>query len=395
MRFHLIGLALSLLISYSIKSQSLELKDRNYKIENRIELIISDKDYQKIRKSIGRKFILKEPVALFNGDSAKVDDIHTRGKTTLYLRRKSYSVNLDEKVTFSHSQHSESMKKFNAISLSMDKNYLRNRLAFELMEKIELFELYYTYCELQINGQTEGIYLIIERPQDWALKSKDSPLVIRRGFDHQIDKIKTGKKAEKEASKKYKNNYSSIYNLLDRHQGQELYDGISELMDLEMYMKWLAFNFFVHNGDYTDEVYFYIDTDENRFKIIPWDYDDIFAIEPHEGRHQKQYMLGDKYIFSSEDQLDQKIATDPILYEKYLEQLKMVLQTLDPDCLKKACENTFAELYPYFVHEDIMEISRYDTFKGANIPSLIEDLEKIYNQLVMSRILYLEQIEKQ
>ena len=56
--------------------------------------------------------------------------------------------------------------------------------------------------------------------------------------------------------------------------------------------------------------------------------------------------LANKMIFSSEDQLDIKIATDPYLYKRYLIQLRQILEQLPAETLKEVFENTYAELYP-------------------------------------------------
>ncbi len=372
----------------------LTLTDSGAKIENTIELKISLGEYQKIINSKGQRMYFKSPETTINGKAIECDELHTRGKTTLYLRRKSFSFDLNKKAKFFHGSKSESMKKFNAVSLSMDRNYIRNRLAFEMMDSLELFKLFYSYSEIIINGETEGIYMIIEKPQDWALKTKDSPLIMRRGFKHQIEKIKTDKKVDKDSIKIYRNIYNSIYRDLRKYDGMELFEALSKSINLEMYMKWLAFNFFVRNGDYTDEVYFYFDPAENRYKVIPWDYDDIFAREPHEGMAIKKDIIGDKLIFSSEDELDQKIAHDPYLYQKYLEQFSDMLNCLTEHVMKTAFEKTYAELYPYYQKEDILEISRNDTFKGASLESLEYELNNVYTQLSLSRLAYLDKLKE-
>ena len=371
----------------------LTLKDAGRSIENKIELYISTTEYQKIENTDGNKISLRQPALIINGDSISSKDIHTRGKSTLFFRRKSFSFNLESKMTFHHGDRTESMKKFNAISLSMDKSYIRNRLAFELMEEIQLFELFYSFCELRINDKSEGIYLIVERPQDWAIKKKNSPLIIRRGYNHNIDKIKTGEKIDKSEVKNYKNYYNQIYKSLNKYEGQELYEVLSRWLDMEMYMKWLAFNFFVRNGDYTDEVNFCIDPVEDKFKIIPWDYDDIFAAAPHEGMDAKKKNIGDKFIFSSEDKLDQKIANDPYLYDKYLTQLNKMLTQLSASTLKKIFENTYADLYPYYSNEEIIGMSQYDQYKNVNINILQKDINILFNQLIMSRISLLDYLK--
>lgn len=388
----LIGSSMSM--PANINQVELELKDQGKSIENVIEINLSSKEYFRANEINGHKITIRNPLAKINGDSIIVRDMHTRGNTTLHYRRKSYSFSLDTKVTFMHSDRIHSMKKFNAISLSMDKYYFRNRLAFELLEEIKLFGLFYTYCELIINGQSEGIYLILERPQDFALKQKKSPLVIRRGYDQRIDKIKTGKKIDKPEAKNYKNYYTQIYKSLKKYEGKELYDVLSQWVDLEMYMKWLAFNFFIRNGDYTDEVYFCIAPVENRFKIIPWDYDDIFAREPHEGNNIKIKAIGDKYIFSSEDRLDQTIANDPYLYQLYLEQLKIILTQISEEMLSRIFQNTYAELYPYYSDSDIIGMARFDALKNPDIKTLENSMKTSYTQLVNSRNIYLSILNK-
>ena len=390
-------LAIAFILSFGnaiSANDELDLKDTGRSIENKIKIFVSDAEYRTIKAVNGYKVSPKKPIAIFNGDSITVKDIHTRGNTTLYFRRKSFSFNLDSKATFIHGDRKVTMKKFYAVSLSMDKSYIRNRLAFCMMEEIQLFELFYSFCELRINDQSEGIYMIIERPQDWAMKKKNSPLVIRRGYNHNIDKIKTGEEIDKSEAKNYKNQYNQIYKSLRKYEGKELYEVLSRWLDMELYMKWLAFNFFVRNGDYTDEVYFCIDPVVDKFKIIPWDYDDIFAATPHEGMDGKKKNIGDKLIFSSEDLLDQKIANDPYLYEKYLIQLNKVLTQLSASTLKNVFENTYEELYPYYSNGEIIGMAQYDLYKDVTIEALQTDLNILFNQLTVSRNNFLEYLKK-
>lgn len=383
----------SSLLAYT-NDGDLELKDQGKSIENVIEIYLSVNEFARVKKINGNKITLRNPQAIINGDSVTIKDMHTRGKSTLHYRRKSFSFSLGSKASFMHGERTTSMKKFNAISLSMDKFYFRNRFAFDLMEKIQLFGLFYTYCELKINGNSEGIYLILERPQDYAMNQQHSPLVIRRGYDQQIDKIKTGKETDKKEIKKYKDYYRLIYQSAKKMEGEELYHAISQWLDVEMYMKWLAFNFFIKNGDYTDEVYLCIAPEEDRFKIIPWDYDDIFATQPHEGKNQKYRTIGDKYIFSSEDRLDQAIANDPYLYNLYLEQLNNVLEQITDKMLQNVFKEIYAELYPYYANSDIIGMAKYDAYKNPDISGLEKVLQMIYNQLIISRSNYLNTLNK-
>jgi spore coat protein H len=276
----------------------------------------------------------------------------------------------------------------------MDRNYCNNRLAFEMMEASGIFGLFYSFCELRINNKSEGIHLVIERPEDWAIKKMNSPLVIRRGFNHQIKKIKSRKKIERREVKKYSGYYRQIYKCLNQQEGEELYKTLSDLLDIDEYMKWLAFNFLVRNGDFTDEVYFYYDPDIKKFRVIPWDYDDLYFPAPHEGKIENKKLLEEKFIFSAEDLLDKKIATDPYLYKTYLVNFKDLLARLSPPVLKRVFENTYAELYPYYSKEEIIKMSEYDAYTGANFKKLEIYMTVLYEKLRASWDSYLFSMQK-
>lgn len=380
--------------SFLTGDDDLELNPGNLTIENRIQIFISGNLQGKLRLTNGDKIDLGKPLTLINGDTLEVKDMHTRGKSTLKLRRKSLSISLDHPCVLKHLGKEEKFKKFYAISLSMDKDYMRNRLSFGMLKELGLFDLFFSYGEIRINDQSEGIYLLVERPQDWALKKKDSPFIIRRGYTQTIEKIKTRKSTANERKKKYLSDFRDIYKSLKKNEGEALYEALSENIDLELYMRWLAFNYFVRNGDYTDEVYLYIDPVEDKFKIIPWDYDDIFASQPHEGAIGGRSAVENKLLFSSEDLLDQAIALDPYLYNKYLHQLRDMLIRLTPLTIKRIIEETYAELYPYFSQEEIIAMSAFDAYQHANLDNLQSEMRSTFQSLTTARESLLDYLNK-
>lgn len=373
----------------------LDLEDTGMMIENVISMNLLEIEYNNLQSTTGEKVELRARQIVINGDTVKTEEIKTRGQSTLMFKRKSLSIKLKSKARFRHGDKDESLKEFYLLNLSMDKYYCRNRVAFEMMDTLGIFHLFYSYGELKINGRTEGICMILERPEDWALKHKKSPVIIRRGYDHKIDKIKADNKTDRKDAKVYLNNYKQIYKDLGDYEGEELYSALMEHIDIDYYMKWLAFNYLVHNGDYSDEVFFYIDPKIKKFRIIPWDYDDIFAANPHEGVKQRNKIIGDKMIFSSEDLLDKKIANDPYLYKIYLERLKEVLETLTPDVLKQVIENTYAELYPYYSNKEIISNVQFDYYKDADMKNLKIYLSRIYLILNDFRNSYLHDLSRQ
>ncbi len=372
---------------------TLNFTDSGRKIENTISFNTDNLNYRKT--TIGQKVNIKATSLVINGDTLVPERINTRGQSTLYYRRKSYSLSLKSHATFHYGQRTESFKKFFILSLSMDKFYISNRLAFGMMDVARLFDLFYSFCELRINGQSEGICMIIERPEDWAMKKKSSPLLIRRGYNNAIDKLTPGKNIRGDNTKIYKDDFKQIYRSLDKYKGEEIYNTLSKWLDINAYLKWLALNFFVRNGDYTDEAYFFIDPATNKFSIIPWDYDDLFSVYPHEGNSEFRNILEEKLFFSTEDPLDKKIITDPYLYKNYLIQFKELMNQLSPEVLKEDFENTYAELYPYYSNNEIISKSNFDRYKNVNLADLKTDMLSVYRQLLIYRNLYLEYIGNQ
>jgi spore coat protein H len=399
-RFLLSLLSLTLLTGFgSVRclvipdENELNLTDRGKTIENSIGFFIRESDYKSLKTTEGRKISMRNSKIIINGDTLLAEEINTRGGSSLLFRRKSYSFTLKSGASFRYGERKETFRKFYALSLSMDKNYCNNRLAYEMLKKIGLFDLFYSFTELHINGESEGICMLIERPEDWAIKKKNSPLIIRRGYNHTIDKMEYNKILEKSSAEIYSNYFKLIYRSLKKYDGEELYKKLSQWIDLDTYMNWLAFNFLVRNGDYTDELFLYIDPAINKFKIIPWDYDDLFLPAPHEGREESRKILGDKLLFSSEDLLDQKIAADPYLYKIYLTHLKEILLQLPAETLKEDFENTYAELYPYYSDNELISMSKFDSHKETNLSRLENNLRLLFNQLKMQYSFYLDYLK--
>ena len=373
--------------------RKINLTDLGKKIENSVCFNTSGKAFENIKATTGEKNNVSTTELTINGEKLEPKEIKTRGQSSLYFRRKSFSFSLESAASFRHGERMETLRKFYLLSLSMDRNYCNNHLAFEMMENAGLFGLFYSFCELIVNGRSEGIYLVIERPEDWALKKRNSPLLVRRGYNSRIDKLKTGKKTDKDETRKYMSCFRQIYRSLHKYEGEELYKVLSNWLETDMYMKWLAFNFFIRNGDYTDEVYFFIDPSTDKFGIIPWDYDDLFSSAPHEGSVESRKIIGGKLFFSTEDVLDKKIVADPYLYEKYLAQFRELLNQLTPEVLGKIFEDTYAELFPYYSNSETIKNSIYDQYKYADLKTLESRMLSLYELLMNYRSAYLKYLE--
>jgi spore coat protein H len=266
--------------------------------------------------------------------------------------------------------------------MSMDRNYVRNKIAFEVLKQINIHSPSNAYSELRINNESEGLYLVFYPPDDYAIKILNSPFVIRRGYGETIDKVYTEENMNRETLKDLKRKYMSLYSAATLNKnGQELYNDISAVLDVDSYFGWLAFNHLFQNGDYADEVYLMWHSDKSKFEVVPWDFDDILKEQPHEGIAERQKMLVDKLVFSLEDKLDKKIAGDSFVYSKYLERYALLLQTLTPEKLEDILVNVYDEVYPYFLHPDIVAQSKYDQYGATDMDKLQGDLNSIYQYI--------------
>jgi len=342
------------------------------------ELEVPKSQERKIIASYGKKIEIRDFVWSCNGDSLDVKKCNTRGNNTLKFRRKSFQISFNEPAEI----EGVLMIKMAINNLAMDKNYWRNRFAFILMDQLDLFPLYNTFSEVKINGNTQGVYLLIHKAESYASLVLESPLLVRRGTNSAY-KVDLSTSDQDKARIKAIRQIPKICRL---YQGEALYDSLNNILDMEQYYRWLAFNYIVLNGDYTDEVYAYYDEGTQKFGIIPWDYDDIFAPSPHEGWQERNMKMKHKLIFSSEASFDVYIDKDPVLYSRYLNSFENVLREISTQDLLRTFQQIYQELYGFLKIESIVEQSAYDQEGPTSIIKLENDLKMHYDFMIQRMI---------
>ena len=345
-------------------------------INCQLQLKISDRSYRNIRDSRGSKPQFSDLQLKYNGQDIPAKSLKIRGKTSLYFPKKSFTLKLKKKLFIEGKYDTVSVKDCYLLSLSMDKNYVTNYTAYSLLKVLDLFNLTFSYCEVIINDESQGIYLIMERPGDYALKTLNSPVLIRRGFDMKIDKMDVKDKNESGSFKYYRKKFMHMYSFCNKYSGSQLYDSLNTYIDLSQYLQWIGFNYIIRNGDYTDELYLYFNPVENRFGIIPWDYDDLFTVYPHEGIDARRSVEGGQFIFSSEDRLDKTIIRDTYLYKKYLQELDFVTEQLNDSILTRIFQETYCSVYPYYLDKNIISTTRLDKYGLTNLDDLYINIQE-------------------
>ncbi len=357
-----------------------------------IKIYVSKEQLHQLRNVDGVRMELRKTLFLINNDTVLVKDIHSRGASTLKYARKSLSVDLEHAVTFSAPGEPVKIKKFDLLNLVMDKNLWHNRWAFINLAELNLFPLFNTYCKLWINDQPQGIYLLVEKPNYFIGRMK-SPYMLRRGPEHEIKQeyINTATKPE---ARQFKEKYLGMYRDLRKYKNQVLSDHLRSALQLEHYFDWLAFNYLILNGDYSDEIYFYIHPESSTFDIIPWDYDDIFKREPHEGAKARNLELRDKLIFSIEDELDRGIASDELLYSQYCSAFKKMLLTRDPEVIGRTFDQVLKQLEVIANDPEMNKASGFLEKDSFSIEQAKEDIRISKEFLLNKRIGLLNVLEK-
>lgn len=371
----------------SINSQELNLISTNKKIEQVFHITMSKKDFNTLSRTENvEKDYLSNCIMVHNNDTLNLSEFELRGRSSMNFARKSFSVKLNNKITVTKNGEIHKFKKFNLISLSMDKNYYGNKVAFDLMSRLELFNLYYAFTEVIVNDKTQGIYLMVQKPKNYAFKQENANFMLRRDYENKIKKTYSLGE-DTSLNLKYEEAFLTIYNELIQKEGSVFYEELSEVLDVEQYCTWMAFNYLIGNRDYTDEIFFFNNAsgDSIKFGIIPWDYDDVFVDNPHEGYVIRFLNFGDKLAFSSEDALDYKLVTNEYAYAKYLQILADVVNEISVSVIKDVFESTYQDLYPYYCRKDILKMSKFDKYGKTDLKKLEEDMKNTYNWLVQRR----------
>ena len=346
------------------------------------ELSVTPELQNFIYNSRDTSYVIEEPGMefLLGGQPLELKKIKTRGKSALRYQRKSFAVVLNEAIAIPgrNDLHIYHLSRFKLISMAMDYTYIENRIGLGILEEQGIMPLFYRFVELKINGNTQGIYLLMEDPEKYYM-DVDSEFILRRGYYNSFDDVEYSPSYHFIPRADYETRFLEIYSSLTTLQGEALYLALNERLDMEQYFRKMGIDYLLQNGDYTDELYLYamIHQDKPRFSIIPWDYDDLFRSIPHEvgitwgtghllgDRHYQTHQdvldeIGDKLIFSIEDDLDYSIAMDPYLYARYESSLARMITSMDLEDIDVLFEQLTKELSPFYYQEELVAQSRFD-----------------------------------
>jgi hypothetical protein len=218
----------------------------------------------------------------------------------------------------------------------------------QLWKQLGLFPLEFRYVELAIDGESRGVYLLVEKLDRLRIVDNELLAVLRRGSRRgkTYVEIKYSHSTVKSAAA----DYEAFTQSLDGLSGTELMAAFRERMDVDQYLLWVATNTLLRNGDSVDELWLlvtdHVDPRGVRsfyYRFAGWDPEDIFKPCHYGGRGA--FVDPNGLVYCSEAEWDHHLFSDPLCYEYYVDILEDVIENrLTEAVFQAACERTGEEL---------------------------------------------------
>ena len=230
--------------------------------------------------------------------------LHVHGHSSARGKRKSFSVNLVAAQAISSDLM---LDKFYLINMLEDPYAFKHKFAYDLLAEVGLFFPYQRYANLYLNGELQGLYLLVERPKDAIRRNiPDLKALFRTGPVSMIKRIYLAPDYVSHVD-----DGERIHSLAESN-GQTL----DQFIDMDLYMKWLAVNTLLENHDTVDELFLYEYLEENRkakIGVMGWDYGDIQALPENNDYNDISSLILEKSTY-----LDDLILENRVHRSKYV-----------------------------------------------------------------------------
>jgi len=293
------------------------------------------------------------------GDADPVEArAHLRGQTSLDCVRKSFTVNLKGNRP-RHILPDSATDEFYLISMCKDDRYFQQYTANILAGSLGLFPLRFGLAELVVEGETRGVYLLLEKTKEALLEDNSRvKTILRRRFDPGGKPPEVKYPSGVAADNPLLDPYWAVVAIADGLSGEELVDEMQTLIDLDQFLTLVAFHTLTGNGDWVDELFWYSMEAFREgavvewYRFMAWDMDDLFSACHHSGKHAME----DPHdiLFCAEGNLEKAILLDPAIYERFITILEdLMYNQVTSAHLDAALAETEAALLPWFDRPEI------------------------------------------
>ena len=282
---------------------------------------------------------------------------HLHGQSTLYCDRRSYTIDLPGARRLFHESSSD---EYYLISMCKDEYYIQQYTANLVMKSLNLFPLENRFIELVIDGETQGVYLLMEKRKEELVRDNARVRgVLRRRMDTASEvSMETSYPAEEDPETIAA--YEAFEATLQGLDGEALEAAVEEQLDLERYLRWIALMSAFQNGDFVDELIF-VSTEQwgddgmikDWYEPMGWDNDDLFSECHFNGKNAIEDPYG--LLYCVESPFDHLIFRDPHIYGRYVDVLTEVLtERASPSIFLEAVGRTTSDIIPLLQRAEIV-----------------------------------------
>lgn len=280
---------------------------------------------------------------------------HFRGRGSIDCIRKSYTLSLEANNPV-YLMPNSTANDYYVLSLCLDDRYVHQYTIFQLWQKLGLFPFEFRLIELTIDGESRGMYLLIEKIREaYQLDHSRVNSILRRDTpDAATADVKYSSTTDVLAAA----DYNSLLQRVGSLEGSELIAALNTYIDLEQYWLMLAAASVLRNGDYVDEVWMFSSEESRpdgtlrgRYRFAGWDPDDVFS-----HCHSKRFaFIGPHGLsYCAETALDHTILSDPLAFEGFADVLQeLVEEKLTHSMFKAALDNTRTHVLHYLKRPEI------------------------------------------
>lgn len=352
---------------------------------NVIDLSVNGNDLAHYRDKSEKYEFIGAQFKLNHDTPIVAEQMETRGQGSIGYRRKNFGLKLVDRIQVGR----VGGKKIDLLSMSADPGYISTRFGLMASELLGIgTPLPTEFVEVKLNGKSNGLYAIVQKPK--AAFSKVSPYVVRRGYKS------TFQHAEAEIAKnlnptqiaEIKAVADSIYTDIATKKDATLFNSLRQKMDIESYMRWMTMNSLLLNGDFPDEIFFYVDASMYAsgriyFRVSPWDFDDLFHTSMHavpiNMTEAAKPENKDSILYSYEDRLDRAFA--PVNVYMY-SQLKYMMQDLLVNRLTQTTTDNLLkqihfEITEYLANPEILQMGSQDSSR-KNTPYTKSEIQSLF-----------------
>jgi len=342
-----------------------------------------------------RKRLPKFQLFLDPNDIAKLDDPKYTSSVTgqMMIDNKKFSIktryrghytkNLPKRSYFVKLKSRRQPREFHLNAEYKDPSSIRNKLSLDLFQAFGVLAPSSHHVRFYLNGEYEGVYLLLESVNELFLKKRGLPLgPIYYGINYDADFSLISPLTKKEKGS-LTNGYQrkvgtpkddlfliEFIRKINQTPDCEFEKEIQKYLAVDKYLRWLAVAVCTQNLDgFYHNYALYRNPESGLFEIMPWDYDATFGRDWRGKRRKPDVML----IGGRKNGLSGRLFEFPAFRKQYRKLLEELLDTLfTTDYLEPIITSLTETIRPHMIFNDASDLEKFDGEKDLMLTFIEE-----------------------